>query len=144
MQPQVLTGAKLTVSINGNVVGAGYVLSYELDTSGTEITTIDNVFAAEIAPSRIRVSMGLRVYRLRDNDPVVTGIAPGSASLGQAEQTAFTESPYISIEVKDFTDATILHIPKAWLHKRSASAAAGDFLTENWAISGIGFFGQQG
>ena len=141
MQPQLLTGSKITVSINGNVIGAGFVLSYELDTMGNEISTIDNVFPAEIAPGRIRVSMGMKVYRTKDNDPVQAGIAHGSASLGQAEQKAFTESPYISIEVKDNFDATILHIPKAWLHKRSASVAVGDFLTENWTISGIGFHG---
>ena len=141
MQPQLLTGSKITVSISGNVVGAGYVLSYELDTSGREILTLDNVFPSEIAPTRVGVSMSMRVYRTKDNDPVVTRIAPGSASLGKAEQKAFTESNYVSIEVKDHFDATVLHIPKAWVHKRSASVAVGDFLTENWTISGIGFHG---
>jgi hypothetical protein len=143
MQPQLLTGSKITVSINGNVVGAGFVLSYELDTSGQELHTIDNVFTAEIAPNRIRVSMGLKVYRTKDNDPVKAGIVSGGASLGQSEQKAFTEAPYVSIEVKDHFDATVLHIPKAWVHKRSASVAVGDFLTESWSISGIGFQGPQ-
>jgi hypothetical protein len=143
MQPQLLTGAKITVSISGNVIGAGHVLSYDLDTSASEIATIDNVFPAELAPNRVRVNMGLRLYRTKDNDPVVNGYASGSGSLGQAEQKAFTEAPYISIEVKDNFDSTILSIPKAWLHRRSASVAIGDFLTENWTISGIGFYGPQ-
>jgi hypothetical protein len=143
MQPQLLTGAKITVSISGNVVGAGHVLSYELETGARDITTIDNVFPAELAPNRIRVNMGMRVYRSKDNDPVAEGIAPGSASLGQAEQKAFTESPYVRIEVKDHFDATVLCIPKAWIQRRSASVAVGDFLTENWTISGIGFYGPQ-
>lgn len=139
MQPQILTGSKITVSIGGNIVGAGYVMSYELETSGQEISTIDNVFPVEIAPNRIRVSMGIKVYRTKDNDPVADKIAPGSSSLGQPEQKAFTESPYVFIEVKDNFDSTVLYVPKAWIHRRSASVAVGDFLTENWSITGIGF-----
>lgn len=141
MQPQLLTGSKITVSISGNVIGAGFVLSYELDTGAQEINTIDNVFPSELAPNRIRVSLSMKVYRTKDNDPVSNGISPGSASLGQAEQKAFTQSPYVSIEVKDNFDATVLSIPKAWVHRRSASVAVGDFLTESWTVTGIGFYG---
>jgi hypothetical protein len=143
MQSQIYSGAKLTISMNGEVVAAGFVADYSIDTRYDEIETIDNVFQAELAPSKIRVSLNMRVYRTPDNDPVVTGNAPGSSNLGQTEQKAFTQAPYFRVEIKDSLDKTILFIPKFVLERRSASVSAGDFLIESWSGKGIGFYGPQ-
>lgn len=85
--------------------------------------------------------MNLRVYRTPDNDPVISGLAPGSATVGQAEQTAFLSTRYIKIEIKDNLDNTVIVLPRAMIVSRSGGMSAGDFLTENWTIKGIGFFG---
>lgn len=141
MTPSVYSGARVTLSIGGTPVSAGFVMDWSLSTEATPLETIDNVFAVELMPTRISVSMNIRVYRHPDNDPVMDGIAPGSASLGSAEQRAFLQTPYIYIEIKDDLDNTILVIPKAMIVRRSASVSSGDFMTENWSIRGLSFFG---
>lgn len=141
MQPSIYTGARVTVSINSEIVAAGFVADYTIQTRATEIETIDMVDPAELAPDRIRVSMNLRVYRTPDNDPVLSDIAPGSASLGQSEQKAFTQAKYLFIEIKDSNDKTIFYVPKAWLNQRSASLSMGELMTESWSITGIGYMG---
>lgn len=141
MQPQLYSGARTTVQINGETVAAGFVSSWDISTSASELDTVDTVFPVELVPDRIRVAMQIRVYRTPDNDPVVLGIAPGGSMIGQAEQAAFTQSRYIQILVKDNLDQTILHIPKAWITRRSVTVSTGDFMTENWSITGIGYYG---
>lgn len=141
MQPTVYSGARVTISIGGDQVAAGFVADYNLETGAQPLDTLDSVFPLELMPTRITVSMNLRVYRHPDNDPVISGFAPGSANVGQTEQTAFLSTPYIFIDVKDNFDNTILTIPRAMLIRRSGSVSTGDFLTESWAIQGIGFYG---
>jgi len=139
MQPQILTGSRCIISISGQEVAAAFVADWSIDTSATEIETIDMVQPAEIAPDRIRISLGLRVYRTPDNDPVQMLQAPGDT--GKEPQAAFVSAPYITVDIKDRNDKTVFSIPKAWLVRRSASMSAGDFLIESWSIKGIGYLG---
>jgi hypothetical protein len=140
MQPQVLSGQRTILKINNEIVGAGFVLDYSIETQDTVIQGIDNVLADEIAPNSINVSMSIRVYRTPDNDPVATLIAPLGDSANV--QDAFPKSPYITIEVRDkTTDKTILFLPKAFVTRRSGSVEAEGLLTETWSIKSIGFQG---
>lgn len=141
MQPQIYSGARCTVSINSQIVAAGYVADYTIETRATEIETIDSVFPVELAPDRIRVAMNLRIYRTPDNDPVLEGLAPGSSSSGQPEQKAFTQSKYLFVEIKDSNDKTVFYIPRAWMVRRTASVTMGDLMSETWSILGIGYMG---
>jgi hypothetical protein len=144
MLPSVYSGARCVVSINGKTVAAGFVADYTIETRATEIDAIDQVTPVELAPDRIRVAMNLRIYRTPDNDPILGGIAPGSASLGQSEQKAFTQSKYLYIEIKDTNDVTVMHIPKAWLVRRTGQLTMGDLMTESWSIIGMQYLGPQG
>lgn len=139
--PQLYSGARCQVLINGEVVAAAFVADWSIDTSATQIECIDSVFPYEIAPDRVRVSMNLRVYRSPDNDPVLDGYAPGTNSIGQSEQEGFTQAKYISLEIKDNNNKTIIYLPRAWIVRRSSSMAHGEFLIENWSIVSIGFIG---
>jgi hypothetical protein len=141
MQAALYSGAKLTLSISGNVVGAGFVMDYRIDTRMDEIEGIDTVFPVELAPSKIKVSMNMRVYRHPDNDPVVLQYAPGTGAAGSAEQAGFLASPYVTVEIKDSLDQTILYIPQFMIESRSGSVSMGDFLTEFWSGRGIGYRG---
>lgn len=85
--------------------------------------------------------MNLRVFRTQDNDPIQNGQAPGMPALGQAAQSAFLSAKYITIRVKDDYDQTVLTIPKAWIVRRTGAMSAGEFLTENWSILGMGYYG---
>lgn len=141
MMPQIYTGARATIQINGETVEAGFVASWNIDTSATEIETLDNVFPAELAPERIRVSMSLKVYRTPDNDPSKSKFVASIGDINKPEQDAFTQAKYLTVNVKDSLDQTIFYVPKAWLVRRSASVSIGDFLVETWAITGIGYYG---
>ena len=147
MQPQVYAGWRVILKINDQLVAAGFVMDYSIDTVEATIQGIDSVFPDEFAPQSIMVNMNLRVYRTPNNDPVALGIAPGGDSSGADRkglggQKDFTESPYITIEVRDrITDKTIIYLPKAWLTKRSGSAEAETLMTETWSIKSIGYFG---
>lgn len=139
MQPQVISGARVLCKINNQGV-AGFVLDYQIDTEGTVLQGIDNIFPDEIAPNNVMAFMTLRVYRTPDNDPVAARFAPGGDQAGA--QADFTESPYVTIEVRDrVTDKTVLYFPKAWIAKRSGSVEAQGLLAETWSVKGIGFFG---
>jgi hypothetical protein len=141
MLPSVYSGARCVVSINGTKIAAGFVADYVIETRASEIDTIDFVSPVEIAPDKIKVSMNLRIYRTADNDAVQDGYAPGSGSQGQSEQKAFSQAKYLYIEIKDNNDQTILHIPKAWLVRRSGQLSMGDLLVESWSIIGMQYMG---
>jgi len=142
MISQVYSGAKATILINNEVVAAAFVADYVIETKASEIEALDYIYPFEIAPERVRVNLNLRVYRTPDNDPIVTKTAPGIPDLdGGTTQAAFTESGYISIEIKDNNDKTILYLPQCWIVRRSGSMSAGDFLTESWNVVSIGYMG---
>lgn len=143
MQPAVLAGWRTILKINNEVVGAGFVLDYQIETSETTIQCIDNVLPDELAPQNISVRMSIRVYRTPDNDPVSGKIAPlGAASNPQED---FTKSPYISVEVRDkVTDKTVIFLPRAWLTNRSGSVDSEGLLVETWQIKSIGYIGPTG
>ena len=141
MQPQIYSGSRVTVSIGGNPVAAGFVADFSIDTAAQPLDTIDSVFPLELMPSRISVFLSIRVYRHPDNDPILDGIAPGGAGVGTDEQVSFLRSPYIYIEIKDNFDKTILTVPRAFLVRRTGAISVGDLMTENWSIQGIGYYG---
>lgn len=140
---QLYNGAKATVMINNVIVAAAFVADYVIETRASELETIDSVTPIELMPERIRVSLSLRVYRSPDNDPVRDKIAPGRADLGAQAQYGFTQANYITVEIKDNYDQTILYIPKCWVVSRSGNMSAGDFIVETWSILGMGYFGPQ-
>lgn len=141
MIPQIYSGAKATIKINDQVVAAAFVADYSIDTKASELETLDSVFPMELSPERIRISLNMRVYRTSDNDPILDDIAPGSPDVGQAAQYSFTQAKYLTIEIKDNYDKTILYLPKCWLIRRSGSMNAGDFLIESWQIIAMGYMG---
>lgn len=140
MLPQILAGYRTVLKINNNVVGAGFVIDYTIETSEVDIQGLDNVVPTELAPDRISVTMNIRVYRTPDNDPVNNLIAPLGDSANALD--AFTKSPYISVEIRDKqTDKTILFLPRAWLFRRQGGVDAENVLIETWSLKSIGFYG---
>jgi hypothetical protein len=143
MQPLVLAGYRTILKINNSVVGAGFVVDYNIETSEVTISGIDNVVPSELAPDKITVTMNIRVYRTANNDPVAGLIAPLGDNANQLD--AFTKSPYISVEIRDkVTDKTIIFLPRAWVFRRSGTVDAENLLIETWSIKSIGFYGPGG
>lgn len=143
MQPQVLAGYRTILKVNNNIVGAGFVLDYSIDTSEVTISGLDNIVPSELAPDKIQVMMNIRVYRTAENDPVTGLIAPLGDNAHQLD--AFTKSPYISVEIRDkVSDKTIIFLPRAFLFRRSGTVDAENLLIETWSIKSIGFYGPGG
>jgi hypothetical protein len=127
------------------LIGAGFVLDYNIETQETTIHGIDGVLPSELAPSKIEVTMNIQVYRTPDNDPVDGRIAPLGDRGNDSSQKDFQVTPYISIEIRDRTsDKTVLFLPRAWVLSRSGSAQAEGILTETWRIKSIGYIGAGG
>jgi hypothetical protein len=142
MKPLTITGARTLVKINGELFAAGYVLDYTIETAVTVIDGIDNVLPNELAPERITVSMSMKVYRTPENDPVTMDFAPRGDNALDDPQKGFTQSSYISIEIRDrITDKTVIFLPRAWITKHSGSMEAEGILSETWHVKSIGFTG---
>lgn len=141
MLPQLLSGARVTLKINADVIAAAHVLDYSIETRHVPHEGIDYVLPNELMPERINVTMSLKVYRAPDSDPVKAGYIPGANNVGQVEQTSFSDSSYIRVEVMDDSNNVVLVLPKAVIVRRSGGVAIGDFLTESWGVMGIGYYG---
>jgi hypothetical protein len=106
--------------------------------------------------------MSIQVYRTPNNDPDQLNIAPAGGNQTQTSNSGggsnsstavnfnpgvqyFTQSPYISIEIRDrVSGKTILFLPRARLVGRSGSGQAEDLISETWSIRGIGYTGPAG
>lgn len=141
MMPQVLSGARSILSVNGSPFAAGYVLNYDLRTEQYPLYTVDSPLPAELCPDKIMVSLSMRIFRTVDNDPVRLGIAPpADLAGGTLVDKGFTEFNYLTIELRDkLTDQMILYIPKASINSRSGGITAESLLSETISITGIGF-----
>lgn len=142
MQPRVISGQRVAISINGQAYAFGSVLDYNIDTQVSEINGIDSILPLELAPERLRVTMGLKIFRAIDNDPSTNGALFQNGVTSENDQEGFATQPYITIEVRDRqSDQTIMFIPRALISSRTASVDSEGLMTENWNIIGIGFRG---
>lgn len=144
MQPKVLSGQRVQVSVNGQSYAFGTVIDYSIDTQVSEFSGIDSVMPTELSPDRLKVGMSLRIFRTIDNDPSAEGILFQKGLSREDQQQNFALKGYITIEIRDRqTDQTIMFIPRALVSSRSASVDAEGLMTENWNIIGIGFRGTE-
>ena len=134
MTPQVLTGARAIVSISGTALAWCSAVSYTIETAHEEVMTIDRSVAAELSPTRIRVSGSLKVLRVaRQTSASLIGVQPTMNSL-------LTE-PYLSLQILDRkNDDTILFIPRVKFNRRAGQIDARSLASEQWDFIGIGFW----
>ena len=107
-----LSGARCVLKINGKIIGFAFGISWNIETSVTEINTIDDPLAYELAPCSITVTGQISGFR-------IPGSGPG-VSLIQGDVLSFVHSRYIEIEVRDdTTDSLIFLTKKAMITSRS-------------------------
>lgn len=105
-QAKYMTGARTVIKINGKLLGYAFAVSWNCQTDATEIFTIDDPVAWEIAPRRISVSGSLGLFQIPGQSP--------QADLIQSDLASFLMNRYISIEVKDSaTDAILFKTNRA-------------------------------
>ena len=107
-----LSGARCILKVNGKIVGFAFGISWNIETSVTEINTIDDPLAYELAPENITVTGQISGFR-------IPGSGPG-VQLIQGDILSFAHQRYIEIEVRDDqTDALIFLTRKAMITNRS-------------------------
>ena len=104
------SGARTMLKINGRIVGFAFGVSWRIDTSVTEINTIDDDMPYEFVPQRINVSGTLSALH-------IPGQGVGT-QLWQADILNFLSQEYISIEVRDVNDQLLFFTNRAIIISR--------------------------
>ncbi len=104
------SGARCILKINGKITGFAFGVSWKINTTVTEINTIDDYFPHEIAPQRVTVEGTLSALH-------IPGQSAGT-ELWQPDAINFLFQQYITIEVRDTTDQLLFYTNKAMITSR--------------------------
>jgi hypothetical protein len=95
-----LSGPRITLKINGKLVGFAFGISWNINTQFAEIQTIDDYLPKELAPQRITVDGTISAMH-------IPGISATTLQW-QPHVLSFLFAPYISIEVRDSANNEIV------------------------------------
>lgn len=127
-----LSGARCVLKINGRIVGFAFAISWNIETSVTEINTIDDPLAYELAPQNITVTGQISGFR-------IPGSGPGQQLL-QGDVLSFVHQRYIEIEVRDSnTDNLIFLTRKAMVTNRSETIKSDGLAEITLSFKAIGW-----
>lgn len=105
------SGPRCVLKINNEICGFAFAVSWRITTQSTEINTIDDPFAYELAPQRVAVEGTLSALH-------IPGESAGT-KLWQPDVLNFLFQQYITIEVRDSaTDQLLFYTDKAMITSR--------------------------
>ena len=113
-----LSGARCVLRINGKIIGFAFGISWKIDTSVTEIRTIDDYLPYELAPKHVSVEGSISAFR-------VPGSGPG-VQLIQTDLLSFLHQRYVEIEVRDSQTDNLI-----FLTKRALITSRGENIKSN-------------
>src|SRR5689334_2757227 len=87
------SGARCVLKINGKLVGFAFGITWRINTTYTEINTIDDVLPAELVPQRITVEGSLSALHIPGQN--------ATTEMWQPDVLSFLFHQYIRIEVRD-------------------------------------------
>lgn len=127
-----MSGARCILRVNSKIVAFAFAVSWRIDTSFTEIDTIDNILPDELAPARIRVSGSISALHI-----------PGRGAgiqLWQPDVLSFLFHQYLTIEVRDSqTNNLLFFAPKAVISTRQEEIKVDDLASVSLSFQAIGF-----
>ncbi len=107
-----MSGARCTLKINGKLVGFAFAITWNINTTYTEVNTVDDYLPYELAPQRVTVDGSISALHV-----------PGTSASTQSWQPdvlSFLFAPYVSIEARDSaTNQLIFATDKAVITTRS-------------------------
>jgi len=107
-----MSGARCTLKINGKLVGFAFAITWNINTTYTEINTVDDYLSYELAPQRVSVDGSISALH-------VPGTSAGTQGW-QPDVLSFLFAPYVSIEARDSaTNQIIFATDKAVIVTRS-------------------------
>lgn len=131
-----MSGARTILRINSDIVGFAFSVAWHVDTSYTEIETIDDVFAAELAPRRVKVDGSISALH-------IPGKGPGP-QLWQPDVLSFLFNKYITIEVRDSqTNQLLFFTSKAVIANRREEIRVDDLAQVQLNFLAIGFLDER-
>ncbi len=125
------SGARTILKINGKVVGFCFGISWRINTTVTEINTIDDYFPAELAPQRITVDGTMSALH-------IPGQSAGT-ELWQPDALNFLFQQYITIEVRDVNDQLLFYTGKAMITSRAEDIRVDQLSNVTLQWKAIGF-----
>jgi hypothetical protein len=129
---KMMSGSRTVLKVNGNLIGFAFAVSWSVSTEGTEIYTIDDPVAYEIAPKRISVTGTLGLFQIPGRS--------AQAELMQSDMASFLANKYITIEVKDSaTDQLLFLTNRAMITGQSADLRAEQLGTMQLTWKAVGW-----
>jgi len=126
------SGARTILKINGKVSGFAFGISWRINTSVTEINTIDDYFPAELVPQRITVEGTISALH-------IPGTSAGTEQW-QPDALNFLFQQYITIEVRDSaTDQLLFYTSKAMITSRNEDIRVDSLANVTLQWRAIGF-----
>lgn len=127
-----LTGARCVLKVNNEIIGFAFAISWNINTSVTEIRTIDNVLPYELAPKQIEVTGSISAFRIPGSGP--------TQKLLQTDMLNHLHQRYIQIEVHDSqSDNLIFRTNNALVVGRSESIRTGQMAEMTLNFRAIGW-----
>lgn len=131
-----LSGARVTLKINGKLVGFAFGISWNINTSFTEITTCDDYLPYEHAPRRLTVNGTISCLHIPGTSATTEGWQPDVLS--------FLFHPYVSIEARDSaTNQIVFATDKAVIEQRSEDIRVDQLSSVTLRWSAIGFIDEK-
>ena len=131
-----MSGARCTLKVNGQIVGFAFNISWNINTSVTEIDTIDDYLPYELAPQRVTVEGTISALH-------IPGTSPGTLSW-QANVLSFLFQPYVSIQAIDSaTQQVIFATDKAVFTNRAEDIKVDSLSNVTLRWRAIGFIDEQ-
>ena len=106
------SGARITLKINGQLVGFAFGISWTINTTVVEVNTIDDYLPYELAPQRLTVNGTISALHIPGQSVGVL--------LWQPDLLNFLTQQYIAIEARDSaTDQLVFYTDKAMITSRT-------------------------
>ena len=131
-----LSGARITLKVNGKLVGFAFAISWNITTSFVEINTCDDYLPYELAPQRITVDGTISCLH-------IPGTSAGTEGW-QPDVLSFLFQPYISIEARDSaTNQIVFATDKAVIEQRSEDIRIDSLSSVTLRWRAIGFIDEK-
>lgn len=126
------SGARTILKINNQICGFAFGISWRINTTVTEINTIDNYAPWELAPQRVTVEGSIAALH-------IPGQSIGT-ELWQPDMLNFLLQQYITIEVRDSaTDQLLFFTNKAMITSRQEDIRVDSLANVQLTWRAIGF-----
>lgn len=133
---QFMSGARCTLKVNGKLCGFAFGISWTINTTYTEVNTIDDYLPYELVPQRVTVEGTISALHVPGTSPSTQGWQPDVLS--------FLFAPYISIEARDSaTNQLIFATDKAVVVTRSEEIRIDQLASTTIRWRAIGFIDEK-